>query len=379
MAAAAAAALPATAQAAPFEVGSAALTWQVPHEATPSTGTLSNYAVTIGHGNVAATAPATGTTITSASAKGPGTTYPFVFPSPTSGTVGTYDPDTKTGAIQLAGTLTFTAHDGTFFSVVNPKLQFDAPQSIRVVANGLVASGDVGSAGPPVEYGTASPARQTVFALDGTAAVTTANPDGSYTISNLIPSGTPQNAPTSYLSSNAAFNGVRPWFAIDRPNQAFSVTFAPKAAEEPEPVGDQESVGVSGTVAETLNLTLNGTTAGLGTFVLGQAADYDATVTGTASSTGPSKLFVSDTGEDPGFLRNGTAKLANPLKVCGSTAGSPCSYAALGASPLQLLTVPAGAATPLSVGLRQSISASEPLSVGSYSKTLTFTLSAGTP
>ena len=58
----------APALAAPFDVGTANLTWNVPHEPSPGTGTLSNYATTIGHGSVSAIAPATGTTITATSA-----------------------------------------------------------------------------------------------------------------------------------------------------------------------------------------------------------------------------------------------------------------------------------------------------------------------
>jgi hypothetical protein len=385
-----------TAVAAPFDVGSATLTWNVPHEATPGTGTLSNYATTIGHGSVSAGAPATGTAITPASAPaaGPGVTYPFTFPGTTSGTpaapagaVGTYDPVARTGAINFAGTLTFVAHDQTFFTVENPRLQFDAPQSIRVIANGLVPSGTVGSTDPPAPYGTGA-SRQTVFALDGTAAVTTENADGSITIANLQPSGTPQGAPTGYLSTSGPFDGIRPWFTLDRANQRFSVTLTPASTTPPDPdpgtdppAGDHKTVDVSGTVENALGLTLSATSASLGTFVPGQAADHDASVSGTATSTVPSVLTVTDTGASPGHLLNGGAPLASPLKVCATTAASPaCSYASLGASPRQLLAFGSGAsAVPLTVGLRQSIAAGEALSAGTYGKTLTFTLSAGTP
>jgi hypothetical protein len=280
--------------------------------------------------------------------------------------------------------LTFVAHDQTFFSVVNPRLQFDAPQSIRVIANGQVASGTIGSTDPPIDYGTAA-ARQTVFALDATAATTTENPDGSITIANLAPAGTPASAPTGYLSSSGPFDGIRPWFTIDRPNQLFSVTLAPVASNpdpDPEPpTGSQQSLDVNGTVADALGLTLNATGASLGSFVPGVAANYDTTVTGTATSTVPSLLTVTDSGTSPGFLLNGTRPLASALHACATTAASPtCSYAALGASPRQLAAFGSGAtATPLTIGLRQPISASEALAAGTYGKTLTFTLSAGTP
>lgn len=382
----------APALAASFDVGAGTLTWNVPHEPSPGTGSLSNYAVGIGGGSVTASGAAAGTTITSSSlpASGAGVKYPFTFPTTTTGSpatpagaTGTYDPVAKTGAINFAGTLTYVAHGQTFWSVVNPRLQFDAPQSIRLIANGQIAAGAIGSSTPPADYGTTA-TRQTVFALDGTQAVTTANPDGSYTISNLIPSGTPQGAPTSFLSSSTVFDSIRTWFTIDRPNQAFSVTFAPKADEpqEPEaPVGSDQTLGVSGTVGNALGLTLNASSTSLGAFVPGVANNYDASITGTATSTGPSVLTVRDTGANAGFLVNGSAKLASALKACATTSAAPtCSYSTVGATAQQLLAFPSSVAgAPLTVGLRQSIGATDALSAGTYGKTLTFTLSAGTP
>ena len=113
----------------------------------------------------------------------------------------------------------------------------------------------------------------------------------------------------------------------------------------------------------------------------GVAANYDASVTGTATSTGPSVLTVKDTGTSPGFLLNGSTPLASALKVCATSSTSPaCSYASLGASSQQLLAFGSStAATPLTVGLRQAIGAGDALSAGTYGKSLTFTLSAGTP
>lgn len=386
-----------TAAAAPVNIQSGSLTWGLAHESTPGTGSLSNYATTIGHGSVVATTPATGGPITSAPqtpAAAAGLKVPFTFPGTTSGSpaspagsIGTYDPVAKTGSLNFAGTLTFTAHDGTFFSVINPRLQWDAPQSARVIANGKVAAGAIGSTDPPVDYGTAA-TRQTVFALNAAAATQTINPDGTITIGNLVPSGTPTANPTGYLSSTGPFDGIRPWFTLDRPNQSFSVTLVPEGSDpdpDPDPptnpTGSDQGLDVNGTVGNVLSLALNSTTASLGTFAPGTAANYDASVTGTATSTVPSVLYVRDAGSNPGSLVNGTKALGSPLKVCATSTASPaCSYSNLGAAAQQLLSFPAGASgTPLTVGLRQSISASEPLSAGTYGKTLTFTLSAGTP
>src|SRR5262245_32913067 len=80
----------ASAQAAPFNVGSGTLTWNVAHEPAPGTGTLSNYATTIGHGSVAASGGATGATITSATPSATGLKVPFGFPAASS-SAGSYD------------------------------------------------------------------------------------------------------------------------------------------------------------------------------------------------------------------------------------------------------------------------------------------------
>ncbi|MFT4035936.1 MAG: hypothetical protein QM679_10225 [Patulibacter sp.] len=74
----------------------------------------------------------------------------------------------------------------------------------------------------------------TIFALDAASATTTINPDGSYTIGNLAPVGTPIDAPTSFISSNAVFDSIRTFFKLERANQGFSVTFSP-AATVPTP------------------------------------------------------------------------------------------------------------------------------------------------
>lgn len=375
------------ATAAPLNIQSGNLTWQVPHEASPYT--LAGYATTIGTvggatGNVTASGSAGGGPITPANTPGAGAKVPFTFP--VTGTSGTYDPVTQTGTVNLAGTLTFTAHSSTFLTVVNPTLVFDAPQSIRVVANGEVSPPQSAPAGtPPVNYGT-GPARQTVFALNGVNAVRTTNPDGSITISNLIPSGTPAASPTSYLSSNAAFDSIRTFFGIDRANQAFAVTLVPEGTDpdpdpDPVPTGSDQGLDVNGNVGNVLSLSLNSTSTSLGTFLPGVAANHDASVTGTATSTVPSVLYVRDGGANAGHLVNGTNALGSPLKVCATSTASPtCSYSNLGSAAQQLVSLPAGASgSPLTVGLRQSISASEPLSAGTYGKTLTFTLSAGTP
>ncbi len=156
------------------------------------------------------------------------------------------------------------------------------------------------------------------------------------------------------------------WFSVD-------------AAGNLEPTRTQsvdigEGGTVGGTVPPTLSLTL-GAPASFGAFTPGVARDYSASTTATVtSSAGNAALIVQD--PSPFYtnhLVNGSSALARPLQARNSTG-------AFG-------TLPAGirfwgaptASEAVPVELRQSIGADEPLRTGSYSKTLTFTLSTTSP
>ena len=78
----------------------------------------------------------------------------------------------------------------------------------------------------------------------------------------------------------------------------------------------------------------------------------------------------------PGRLVNGVFVLAQPLQArVGSTA-----FAPIGATPLALLSYVAPVSNDMkTINFRQDIGANEPLRTGTYSKTLTFTLSTTTP
>jgi hypothetical protein len=121
--------------------------------------------------------------------------------------------------------------------------------------------------------------------------------------------------------------------------------------------------GVGGTVPATLSLTM-GAPASFGAFVPGVANTYTASTTANVISTaGDATLTVSDTGANPGKLVNGAFALATPLEGLGvvKTYAGPVSN---------------DAAT---ITFKQAIAANEPLRTGSYSKTLTFTLSTTNP
>ena len=114
-----------------------------------------------------------------------------------------------------------------------------------------------------------------------------------------------------------------------------------------------------GTVAATLALTL-GTPATFGTFTPGTDKEYTATTDATVISTaGDAALTVSE----PGHLANGAFNLAEPLRVeLGTTAWT---------APVANERVP--------VTFRQLVKRTDPLRTGTYTKTLTFTLSTTNP
>ncbi|MDA0138800.1 hypothetical protein OJ962_14960 [Solirubrobacter sp. CPCC 204708] len=125
-----------------------------------------------------------------------------------------------------------------------------------------------------------------------------------------------------------------------------------KVRDEPGTVG--------GTVPATLALTL-GTGATFEPFIAGAPTkEYTASTSATVTSTaGDATLAVSE----PGHLTNGAFSLAEPLKVefSKSTWNGPTSN------------------ENVDVTFKQLIKSTDPLRTGSYSKTVTFTLSTTQP
>jgi hypothetical protein len=126
----------------------------------------------------------------------------------------------------------------------------------------------------------------------------------------------------------------------------------------------QYCLDVGGTVPATLSLTL-GAPATFGAFVPGVEEEYTAATTANViSSAGDATLTVSDPSPvATGHLVNGTFVLEQPLGGLGvvKTYDAPVSNDA----------VP--------ITFTQAIGANEPLRTGTYSKTLTFTLSTTNP
>ncbi len=139
---------------------------------------------------------------------------------------------------------------------------------------------------------------------------------------------------------------------------------------------------VGGTVPATLSLTL-GAPATFGAFTPGLAKDYTAAMTANVvSSAGDAALSIADGGATaPGHLVNGAFSLPSALQAAASSPGGTATGGgAISASALTLETWAAPISNdPVAVAFKQSIGANDPLRTGSYSKTLTVTLSTTTP
>jgi hypothetical protein len=148
----------------------------------------------------------------------------------------------------------------------------------------------------------------------------------------------------------------------------------------------------SGETPPTLNLTL-GAPAAFSPFIPGLTLPYNATMTATVTSTAANaSLTVADPSTTAtGRLVNGTFSLQNPLQASATSTlkdgnGNPVTQSApmgpigTSAQPATLLTYnsPVGSDV-ATLNFRQSISETEPLRTGGYSKTLTFTLSTTAP
>jgi hypothetical protein len=139
------------------------------------------------------------------------------------------------------------------------------------------------------------------------------------------------------------------------------------------------SLPVGGTVPATLSLTL-GTPAAFGAFTPGIARDYTASTTATVTSTaGDATLTVADPSPtNTGKLVNGSFALAQSIQAnAGGGAFAPVGGSS---SPTSLKSYDGPASNDVvSVAFKQSIAANDALRTGTYSKTLTFTLSTTQP
>ena len=154
------------------------------------------------------------------------------------------------------------------------------------------------------------------------------------------------------------------WFSVDAAGNVEPAGYDPNNPAtadnyRTETIKIGEEGGVGGTVPATLSLAL-GTAATFPSFVPGVAREYEATTTANVISTaGDATLSVSP----PGNLTNGAFSLPEPLRVEFSKAA---------------WTAPV-ANDPVTITFKQAIKANDALRTGTYSKTLTFTLSTTNP
>jgi hypothetical protein len=140
---------------------------------------------------------------------------------------------------------------------------------------------------------------------------------------------------------------------------------------------------VGGTVGATLSLTL-GSPATFGVFTPGLAKDYTATMTSNVISTaGDATLSVADPSSTAtGHLVNGTFSLPSALQAkATSGAGVGSAFANVGGSsaPTTLLTYTGPASNDaVTLSFLQHLGSTDAVRTGTYSKTLTFTLSTTT-
>jgi len=156
------------------------------------------------------------------------------------------------------------------------------------------------------------------------------------------------------------------------------------ATTTPIPAGSGATGGVGGDVPATLSLTL-GNPATFGAFTAGVTRDYGAAMTANVISTaGDGALSVSDPSSTAtGHLVNGGFSLPSALQAkATSPAGDGLAFAPVGgsSSPTALLAYHGPVSNdPVNLQFQQHIDANDALRTGTYSKTLTFTLSTTQP
>jgi hypothetical protein len=144
------------------------------------------------------------------------------------------------------------------------------------------------------------------------------------------------------------------------------------------------SGSANGSVPATLSLTL-GTPASFGGLTPGVGKTYTASTTANViSSAGDATLSVADPSANAtGRLVNGTFSLAAALQAAATSplgAGGALANVGGSSAPTNLLTYAGPVANDsVAISFSQAVGANEALRTGTYSKTLTFTLSTTTP
>src|SRR4051812_3899728 len=157
------------------------------------------------------------------------------------------------------------------------------------------------------------------------------------------------------------------------------------AGQSVDPMSTSQTGGAGASVPATLALTLGTPASFVGGFTPGVAKDYTASSTANVISTaGDATLSIADpSATATGHLVNGAFSLPSALQAkAASPAGTGGALKDVGGSsaPTSLLTYSGPISNdPVAVTFQQHIGSSDALRTGSYTKTLTFTLSTTTP
>jgi hypothetical protein len=167
--------------------------------------------------------------------------------------------------------------------------------------------------------------------------------------------------------------------AVLRPTKALRALLLTQA-DRPTSISVESTT--AGIVPATLSLSL-GTPATFNAFTPGVAGTYDASTGATVISTaGSAALSVADpSGTATGHLVNGAFSLPLALQArASSAAGAGSALADVSGNPTTLLTYSGPVSNDaVTLAFRQRIGANDALRTGTYSKTLTFTLSTTAP
>ena len=198
---------------------------------------------------------------------------------------------------------------------------------------------------------------------------TWSNADQGFTIDWMRSNPPANDAPTDAEMNNvkvatgatyiptAADLGKVVWCRVTATNSEGGTTWATKAAPSITFAADTPGA-IAGSVPATLSLTL-GSPANFGAFTPGADRTYNASTTANVISTAGDATLTAD----GGTLSNGAFSLSEPLQIAFSKSS---------------WTGPASN-DPVTITFTQHVAATQPLRTGSYSKTVTFTLSTTMP
>ena len=328
--------------------------------------------------------------------------------------------------VPLAG---FSAGTTTYSVGVNPS-------KVPVITATAASNGSVSIQTPQSSPGTAT---ITVTSEDGTATQTytlslvpdTTPPVTTASINGVAvpPNGTLTVTAPAVLTLSAVDPGTpsgvaATYYSVNQPKGVGGILYTPGSPAVIDPLNGNTSTGgqitlrwwsvdnagniedpsatvlilpdvpttVSGNVPSTLGVSVGSTAPSLGAFAPGVAATYATSIGALVTTTAATSTFTAaDTSTVfPGHLVNTAASggpyaLAQGLQVdatdtSGSSTGGGVFSDLSHTNPATLLSFAAPVSNdPITVGFKQAIGATDPLRTGTYTKTITLTLSTNTP